>query len=287
MVSNLTMKNIVDKTIVITGASDGIGLAAAKYFKQMNMNVVIVGRNPDKTKSAAESLDVPFFVADFSKLSEVRRLSEELHKSFRSIDYLINNAGGIFGEREITIDGNELTLQVNHLAHFLLTDLLIDTLIKSRATIINTSSVANKAFAKLDISDLNMTKQYSPNQAYGNAKLANILFTKELDRRYRKAGITAAAFHPGMVTTNFASGSSSWLKYAYQNQIINKLTGLISPEKGIETLVWLVTTKPGKDWEQGEYFYKRKTSKAHKLAYSTSAAEDLWEESKRMTELAQ
>jgi NAD(P)-dependent dehydrogenase (short-subunit alcohol dehydrogenase family) len=161
------MKN---KTIVITGASDGIGLEAAKQLKKQGAKVVIIGRSPEKTKLAAKELGVPYYVADFSRLDEVRTLAASLKKTYPRIDVLVNNAGGVFGEREITVDGFEKTMQVNHLAHFLLTNLLIDTLINSKATVISTSSAANSLFSDFDINDLHIEKRFTAHKAYGNAK---------------------------------------------------------------------------------------------------------------------
>lgn len=271
-----------NKTIIITGASDGIGKAAARELKALGAEVVIVGRSPEKTKMVAEDLGLAYYIADFSKLSDVRELAEKLRATYPRIDVLINNAGGIFGKRELTVDGFEKTMQVNHLSHFLLTNLLLDTLIASKATIINTSSVANEIFAKLDIDDINMEKKYSSNSAYGNAKLENILFTKELNKRYGAHGISAVAFHPGNVATSFASDSNSLLRFMYQSPL-KRLAGLISPEDGAKTLVWLASTKPGVDWQPGQYYYKQKATKTNSVANDERVAESLWQQSETMT----
>ena len=270
-----------NKIIIITGASDGIGAAAARLLQKQGAHVVIVGRSPDKTKAIADELSAEYFIADFSKLSDVRELADKLAIAYPRIDVLINNAGGIFGSRKLTVDGYEQTLQVNHLAHFLLTNLLLDTLVSSKATIINTSSIANILFSDMDIDDLSLAKHYTPNLAYGNAKLANILFTRELHKRYHQHGITTAAFHPGNVRTSFASGSSSLLRIMYQTPL-KYLFRLISPEKGADTLLWLLTTKPGNTWKSGGYYYKRKPGKVSPQADDSSLANALWEESARM-----
>lgn len=270
-----------DKTIIITGASDGIGKAAARELKALGAEVVIVGRSPEKTRAVAQDLNVAYYIADFSKLSDVRELAEKLRATYPRIDVLINNAGGIFGKRELTVDGFEKTMQVNHLSHFLLTNLLLDTLIASKATVINTSSVANEIFAKLDIDDINMEKKYSSNSAYGNAKLENILFTKELDKRYGAQGISAVAFHPGNVATSFASDSNSLLRFMYQSPL-KRLAGLISPEDGAKTLVWLASTTPSVDWQPGQYYYKQKATKTNSVANDERVAESLWQQSETM-----
>lgn len=265
-----------DKTIIITGASDGIGAAAARQLHADGAKVVIVGRSPEKTTAFANELGVPYYVADFTKLSEVRTLAANLKKDYSHIDVLVNNAGGIFGKRTLTEDGHEKTLQVNHLAPFLLTDLLLDTLIASKASVINTSSVANQILSKFDIHDLEGEKKYSPESAYGNSKLENILFTKELNRRYHEQGISTAAFHPGNVATNFSSESSSLMRFVYST-FLRKIM-LISSEKGADTLVWLASTTPGQDWKSGEYYVKRKISnQVHPAVRDTATWNALWE----------
>ena len=264
-----------NKTIIITGASDGLGAEAARQLKRKGANVVIVGRSPERTKAIAEELGTSYYVADFSKLSEIRTLANNLRRDFDHIDVLVNNAGGIFGKRMITEDGHEITMQVNHLAPFLLTNLLMDVLISSKATVVNTSSVANKSLSKFDINDLEGEKKYTPESAYGNAKLENILFTKELHKRYHTSGISTAAWHPGNVATNFAKGSGSKLRFIYDT-FLSKIL-LISIAVGADTLVWLVSSNPGQDWESGEYYVKRKVSnKVHSATKDPAIMKQLW-----------
>ncbi len=191
------------RTIVLTGASDGLGAAAAKRLSRSGENVVVVGRSPQKTAAVAADIGADHFVTDFADLTQVRALADELLARYPRIDVLANNAGGMMGDRSVTVDGHEKTFQVNHLAPFLLTMLLLDRLIESRASVVNTSSVGNKLFGNLDIDDLESEHDYTAQRAYGNAKLENILFTKELHRRYHDAGISTAALHPGGVASNF------------------------------------------------------------------------------------
>jgi NAD(P)-dependent dehydrogenase (short-subunit alcohol dehydrogenase family) len=267
---------------VITGASDGIGAAAAHQLHAIGTTVVVVGRFPEKTKEVADGLHAEYYVADFTKLSDVRKLAGELRRDFPRIDVLANNAGGIFGKRELTVDGHEKTMQVNYLAHFLLTNLLMDVLIASKATVINTSSIAHKIFSKFDIDDLEVANGYTQRIAYGNAKLENILFTRELHRRYNEKGISTAAFHPGNVASNFASDTDSSLRYIYHTPL--RRLFLISPAKAADTLVWLATTTPGKDWQSGEYYEKRKISKnIDAKATDPDLARELWELSVKFT----
>ena len=274
--------NFAPKTILITGASDGIGKAAARELKLLGHNVVIVGRSPDKTKALGVELDVPFFTADFSKLSEVRSLGVALASAYPTIDVLLNNAGGLFDQYELTEDGLEKTMQVNHFAHFLLTNVLMDTLVSSKATIINTSSIAHKVLSRFDANDINMKHAYTKYRAYGNAKLANVMFTKELDRRYKDSGIHTAAFHPGYVATNFASSSSGLLHAVYRSPL-RRLFGFVTPEQGADTAVWLATSSPQTDWESGEYYVKRTVAKSHRSVNDASLTRSLWEQSEQLT----
>ncbi|MBO0895661.1 SDR family NAD(P)-dependent oxidoreductase [Arthrobacter sunyaminii] len=272
-----------ERTIVITGASDGIGAAAARSLHSLGNRVVVVGRSPEKTAAVARDLGgADYYLADFARLDDVRALAATLLERYPRIDVLANNAGGIMGRREETGDGHEKTLQVNHLAPFLLTNLLLDRLTESQATVINTSSAANSIFARFDINDLESRRNYTPNRAYGNAKLANILFTRELDDRYRARGISTAAFHPGAVATSFAAESTTMMRLVYRT-VLNRF--LISPEQGAETLVWLATADPGQDWQPGKYYYKCKISTANKDAYDAALSARLWAESARMVGL--
>lgn len=269
-----------EKVIVITGASDGIGAAAARLLKDEGHRVVIVGRSPVKTRTVADELNSPFFIADFSKFSDVRALGRQLHHHFPRIDVLANNAGGVMGQRTLTVDGNEMTLQVNHLSPFLLTNLLLDTLISSRASVIETSSLANRWSGRLDLNDITLERHYSPMRAYGKAKLMNILFAKGLHQRFHPAGLSAAAFHPGVVRTNFSAEFGGTLNAAYTSLVKHLFR---SPAKGASTLVWLATTTPGLDWRSGEFYKDRRIYQVTKQAYDPDLATNLWELSAELT----
>lgn len=271
------------RTIVITGASDGIGASAARTLTGAGHDVVIVGRSAEKTAAVAEELAVPFHVADYADLSQVRRLAEELQEAHPRIDVLANNAGGIMGDRTLTRDGFEKTFQVNHLAGYLLTALLLPTLVASRATVIQTASAAAKLFGRFDIDDLQNEKGYSPQSAYGNGKLENILFTRELQRRHGAAGISAVAFHPGVVATNFARDTTSLMRFIYHTPGLNKLF-TTSPDQGAEQLVWLAQSTPGRDWEPGAYYEKRRVTASAPAAHDDTLAAALWEASARMVQ---
>jgi NAD(P)-dependent dehydrogenase (short-subunit alcohol dehydrogenase family) len=264
-----------NKVVVITGASDGIGSVVARELNDKGATVVIIGRSPEKTKAVAEDLGADYYLADFTKLDEVRQLALKLNQKYPHIDILINNAGGIFGKRELTVDGHEKTIQVNHLAHFLLTNLLINNLLVNKSIIINTSSIANDRYGNLDIADLDLNKGYSPNRAYGNAKLANILFTEELNKRYGSRGVSAVAVHPGIIATNFASNTTSIMRLIYRTPIKFFMD---SPAKGAESLVWLASSIPGKDWQPGNYYDKHRLGKINQQAHKDNGlAEKLWQ----------
>jgi Short-chain dehydrogenases of various substrate specificities len=271
------------RTIVITGASDGIGAAAARQLHAAGEEVVIVGRSPEKTAAVAAELGVASFLADYGDLSQVRDLAAALSERYPRIDVLANNAGGVFGDRTTTLDGYERTFQVNHLGGFLLTNLLLDRLIESRAAVIQTSSLAARRFAKFDIYDLQSERSYSASAAYGNGKLANILFTKELHHRYRDAGIAAVAFHPGAVATGFAASSKGPWRFLYQNPIAKRL--LLSSDKGGSHLTWLAEGTPDVTWIPGEYYADDEPARTNPLAHDPAIAAQLWERSAEMVGL--
>lgn len=221
----------MSRTIVITGASDGIGAAAARQLHKDGNRVVLVGRSPQKIERVTQDIGVEYFLADFTRLDDVRGLAADLDSRYDRIDVLANNAVGVFGDRKKTVDGFEQTIEINHLAPFLLTHLLMDKLIESNASVIQTSSACARIAGKLDIDDLDQDRNYSPIRAYGTAKLPNILFTKELHRRYHAKGLSAAAFHPGTVATSFGSGTTSRLMKFITSFPLSRAT-FITPRKG-------------------------------------------------------
>ena len=266
------------KTIVITGASDGIGAAAARRLAGDGHAVVLVGRSVEKTDRIAEELGCPSFTADFADLAQVRALATRLDSELPTIDVLVNNAGGIFGDRRRTVDGFEKTLQVNHLAPFLLTSLLMPKLLHAGASVITTSSAAARLFGHIDLDDLDNDRRFSANRAYGDSKLANVLFTKELHRRFHPRGLSAAAFHPGPVATGFAAGSTSSMRWIYQTPLRHAV-GLIPPEQGAITLVWLAEAPPGVAWQSGEFYEKLQVARTHPQAADGDLARALWDRS--------
>lgn len=189
---------MTQKTIVITGASDGIGAAAARILADQGHRLILLGRSREKTEAVARQTGAEVLVADFARLDDVRAVAAQIASSVGpgGIDVLANNAGGIFGDPTPTVDGFEKTLQVNHLAPFLLTGLLLPQLRRGGASIVNTSSVGHRYFGKIDLDDLDNRRAFSANKAYGDAKLANVLFTVSLHTKLHGEGISAVAFHP-------------------------------------------------------------------------------------------
>lgn len=273
--------DLTGKVIVITGGSSGIGAAAARKFRDLGATVAITGRSPETARLAGE-IGADYYLTDFAKLADVRALAEQLLAKYPRIDVLVNNVGGIMGARKVTVDGHEATFQINHLAGFLLTSLLQDRLNESGAVVVNTSSMAN-LFGKVDLSDLENERGYSDMKAYGTAKLMNILHAKELQRRYGDR-IRAASFHPGPVATGFAREGNALWRLIYETPLKNLF--LITPEKGADTLVWFVTTEPGKDWQPGGFYEKRKPSRQNAQASDEALARGLWEASERLVGLS-
>lgn len=272
------------RTMIITGASDGIGAEASKLLAGDDTRLVVVGRSPAKTKAVAQSLGAEHHVADFEHLDEVRDLAAELLSSYDRIDVLANNAGGTFAGPDRTEDGFEKTFQINHLAPYLLTNLLIDRLLDSRAAVINTASIAARIYADPDLDDLNTWNRFKSNRAYGNAKLANILFAKGLHERFHDRGLSAMAFHPGMIATNFASQTTSYLKWLYQGA----LKVLLTPaSRGGANLAHFVAGEPGRTWQSGRFYNDNgKPGRTHRAAGDPEMVRRHWDLSAQMLDVS-
>ena len=260
------------RTIVITGASDGVGAAAARALTAPGTKVVIVGRTPAKVEAVASAIGADHLVADFSRLADVRRLADDLSR-YEHIDVLANNAGGIFDSRVVTDDGHELTFQVNHLAPFLLTNLLLDRLVADKASVITTASDAHRR-GRIDLGDLQLSRRWSAWRAYSASKLANVLFSRELHRRLVLDGVSAASFHPGLVASGFGVDHPGLTGVFYRSGLGHKL--MVTPEKGAETLVWLAQGTPPRDWAPGEYYVNRRIVTPSASARDDVLAAALW-----------
>lgn len=271
---------VAPKTIVLTGASDGIGAAAARQLASSGNRLIVVGRSTEKTRAVAADAGAEWFTADFARLDDVRALADKIADAVGDggIDVLANNAGGIFGDRTPTVDGHEKTIQVNHLAPFLLTNLLLPQLLAAGGSVINTSSVGHRLFGHLDIDDLDNARKFSANKAYGDAKLANVLFTKSLHTRFHADGLSSVAFHPGTVRTNFAADSSSLMRLVYQSFLGRFL--LTGVEEGGSILRWFIEGTPDETWFSGAYYDERTLSnRVNPQVDDAALAEALWQKS--------
>jgi NAD(P)-dependent dehydrogenase (short-subunit alcohol dehydrogenase family) len=267
-------------TIVITGASDGIGAAAARQLADSGHRLLLVGRSADKIRAVAEETGAEALTADFARLDDVRQLAARIDDLLGDdgLDVLANNAGGIFGDRTPTVDGHEKTIQVNHLAPFLLTNLLLPRLLRNRGAVINTSSVGHRLFGHLDVDDLDNERRFSANKAYGDAKLANVLFAKSLHTRFHAEGLSAVAFHPGTVRTNFAADSSSVMRIVYRS-FLGRLI-LTGVEEGGSILRWFIEGTPDETWFSGAYYDERTLSnRVNPQVDDPALAEALWRRS--------
>jgi NAD(P)-dependent dehydrogenase (short-subunit alcohol dehydrogenase family) len=214
--------------------------------------LLLVGRTKAKLQAVAARVGVGRYVlADFERLDDVRRLAREILAQTDRIDVLANNAGGMFTGPHRTPDGFERTFQVNHLAAFLLTYELRDMLLASRAAVVNTSSAAAKMFSRLDIDDLNGWQGFSSWRAYGDAKLGNILFARGLHARFHGRGLAAMAFHPGVIASNFAAGTSGLIRWGYHSPVKALFA---TPERGGRTLEHFVVGTPGVTWRSGQFY---------------------------------
>lgn len=274
--------DIAGKTILITGASSGIGLAAAEALAKKGARLILVGRNPEKTEAAAEQVRaaapgaaVEVELADQGSLVQMRSFGARLRERLDHIDVLLNNAGAMHTTRKTTEDGFEMTFGVNHLGYFLLTLELLPLLRAAPAArIVNVASDAHSA-AKLDLDDLNWEKRsYSSFPVYGTSKLCNILFTRELARRLEGTSITANSLHPGVVRTGFGKNDGGFLAS------IVKLVGvfLISPDSGASTSVYLCSS-PDVDGVSGRYFAKSRQIEPRRAGRDDASALGLWQRS--------
>ncbi|MCB9422017.1 MAG: SDR family oxidoreductase [Ardenticatenaceae bacterium] len=272
-----------EQVCLITGGNTGIGLATAIGLAQLGVHIVIVSRDRNRgetavtqIKQAANNTHVDLLVADLSSQAQIRRLADEFLERNNRLDVLVNNAGVIPQTRQVTEDGYELQFAVNHLAYFLLTNLLLD-LIKASAParIVNVSSQVH-AWATIDFDDLQNERRYNPTGVYGQTKLMNVLFTYELARRLEGTAVTANCLHPGVISTNLNAA------YMGRSQDMASMSQLMD---GAQTSIYLASS-PEVEGVTGKYFSHQRTQRSADLSYDESVAAKLWQISARMTGLA-
>ena len=274
-----------DKVCLITGATSGIGQVTARELAKMGGTVVITARNQTKAEQAIEKIrseagsrKVEGLVADLSSQTEVRSLASEFKRHYDRLDVLINNAGAIYMRRTESSDGIEMTFAGNHLAPFLLTNLLLDMLERSApARIINVSSNSHEGQV-IDFDDIQCQHNYQFMRAYGKSKLDNILFTYELDRRLAGSGVTVNALHPGFVGTNMGA-NNGWIVRLF---LPSTRLWAISSQDGAETSVYLASS-PEVERVSGEYFYQKQSIPSSQYSQDEEIAKRLWQVSAEMT----
>jgi retinol dehydrogenase-14 len=271
-------RSMTGKTVLITGGTGGIGRAAATGLSSMGARVGITGRDRDRAEAAGAAIAresgnpaVDVFVADMSSQAEVRRLAREVLAAYPRLDVLLNNVGGFWAHRHVTADGLEHTFALNHLAPFLLTNLLLERLMASAPARVVTVSSGAQAMGKIRFDDLMGERKYSGQDAYSQSKLANVMFTYELAKRLHGTGVTATVLHPGLTSTAFSA----------EDPALGLLVKLLrpfmrSPKRGADTAVYLASS-PDVESVTGRYFSDRKPKDSHKSSYDISATLRLWQ----------
>jgi NAD(P)-dependent dehydrogenase (short-subunit alcohol dehydrogenase family) len=270
------IQHLSNKTILITGATDGIGKETARQLAMMDAQVILHGRNPEKAERVREEIivaasneKVETMIADLSSLNQVRSLADQVRAKHEHLDVLINNAGIYTTKKALTSDGYEMTFAVNHLSHFLLTNLLLDLVIASAPARIITVSSSAHTDARFDIENLNAEKKFHGWGAYCISKLANLLFTFALARRLEGSGVTANSLHPGFINTNILG---------------RDIAGRKPVTEGAQTPVYLASSKEVGN-VSGQYFYQKKITPPSELSRNVALQEEFWEISKKMTNL--
>jgi len=278
------------KRVLITGATNGIGRQAALELATMGADLVLVGRNEAKTRRVQNELralngggEIDYLIADLSSMAEIRRVADEFHAKYDRLDVLLNNAGAVFSDYQVSTDGYEMTFALNQLSYYLLTKLLLDTLLQTakeqgEARIINVSSSAHRN-ATMRLHNLRDKAGYSFMNSYGASKLMNVLFTYELARRLADTTVAVNAVHPGLVDTGF--GHNTGGLWSALIKIAQKLFA-ISPEKGAETLVYLASS-PEVAGISGKYWNEKQQKRSSDISYDREQQQRLWEYSAEVT----
>lgn len=276
------------KTVLITGASTGIGLQSAIGLAKLGAEVVMVGRDEARTAQAAELVRsqtgnqaVSYLLADLSSLKDVRKLAQEFRDKYKKLDVLLNNAGAIFLTRKVSVDGYEMSLALNHLNYFLLTDLLLD-MVKAGPSgrVVNVASRAHYR-GHVNFDDLQSQHGYNGMRVYGMSKLMNVLFTYELARRLQGTNVTANCLHPGFVASNFAGNNGWFVRFG-----MKFMSGRISVEDGAKCSIYLASS-PDVQGVSGKYFnYDLKETRSSDESYDEAEAKRLWDVSEQLVATA-
>lgn len=273
------------KVCLVTGSNSGIGKVTARELARMGATVVMVCRDSTRGEAARKEIQeatgnqqVDLLIADLSSLADVRRVAAEFKQRYKYLHVLIHNAGGANHRRKVTPDGYEATLATNYLAPVLLTELLLDVLRASTpARIVNVSSMAHTR-GKIDFADLQGEQRYTTWKAYGQAKLALILYTYELAQRLEGSGVTVNALHPGVIASNFDQGLSPFMRWGWK--LITPVLSTV--EQGARTTLYLATS-PEVEGVSGKYFSNRKAVKSSPRSYDVAVRQRLWQITEELT----
>jgi retinol dehydrogenase-14 len=276
--------NIAGKTILITGATSGIGLEASVALARLGANILVIGRDPRRTDAAIAavraraSASAQWYLCDFASQASIRELAAAILRDHNRLDVLVNNAGGVNKSRSLTVDGIETTFATNHLGGFMLTNLLLDLVVASApARVVTVASAAHRS-GTMDFDDLGFERGYRTMRAYARSKLANVLFAAELARRLSGTGVASNSLHPGAVATNIWLGAPLWAK-----PLITLFRPFfISAEAGAATIVRLAAD-PDVEGITGRYFENQKVVRPSRLAGDAMLARRLWDVSEKLT----
>ena len=282
------MGDLSGKTILVTGATSGIGLEASVVFAQRGATVVMIGRDPARTAAAVEqvlrrggSTSVESLLCDFASQRQIRALAEAVRAKYSRVDVLVNNAGLVYQKRTLTEEGIEATFAVNHLGPFLFTQLILDRVVAAAPSrIVNVSSIGHRR-ATMNLADVGFEKDYGIMKAYGRSKLGNVLFTRALAKRLAGKNVTVNSLHPGAVATNIWSRAPAWAKPFLA---VLKSLFMLTPEQGAQTIVYAATS-PELAGQTGLYLEKNRSVFPSRTAQDEALAEQLWAHSAKLVGL--
>jgi NAD(P)-dependent dehydrogenase (short-subunit alcohol dehydrogenase family) len=281
--------SMTGKTVLVTGATGGIGKIAALELARQGAHVALVARSESKGKATLEEIrkatgntNLELYLADLSSVADIRKLASEFKAKHASLDVLVNNAGAFYSERKLSADGLEMTFALNHIAYFLLTNLLLDALKAApKARVVSVSSAAHYS-GKINFENLQGEKKFRGWQAYSDSKLENVLFTIELARRLEGSNVTANCLHPGFVKTAFGSGNTGFI--AGLLSLAQNLMA-ITPEAGADTIIYLASSADV-EGVTGQYFEKRKVKASSAASLDQATQKRLWDVSAKLVGLS-